>query len=157
LRRLSRIVSSCHVDWRTDALLACAGQGVTVSFLDGEGDVVARCIGKVSAHESLQERLAAFLLRDDCMGLYAQWLAAMENMALRAAIRRSGLRFEGCPDARALRRLFREGAISLNALSAYERIGREIHSLLLALATHPSFPSGCRCGKRLPCSANWKN
>lgn len=135
LSRLSQVISSERADWRIEALLACARRGIVVGFLNGEGETVARCIGRVSARESLQERLEAFWLRDDAAALYRQWLGAMENMAMRSVLRRSGLNFEGCPDARALRRLFREGAVSTNALPAYRRIGREIHALLLVLAT----------------------
>ncbi len=132
LGRLSRVVSSSHVDWETAALLACAGRGVTISFLDHDGALIARCIGRVDAHDRLQECLERLLVRADWRTLYAQWLAAMENMALISVVRRSGLALKGRPDPKTLRTLFREGAASMDALFAYERIGREVHSLLVA-------------------------
>lgn len=135
LQRLSRVVSSHRVEWETSALLACAGEGVTISFLDAEGRLMARCIGRVETHDHLNTRLENFLFRSDWQALYAQWLAAVENMALRSLIRRSGLPMEGSVDAAAVRRLFRTGAASMNALFAYERIGREVHSLLVTLMT----------------------
>jgi hypothetical protein len=135
LRRLSRVVSSAAVAWETAALLACARQGVTISFLDADRMLVARCIGRVEVHNGLHERLEQLLFQPDWPVLYAQWRAAVENMAVRSVIRRSGLGLIETPDPQALRRLFRQGALSMNALFAHERIGREIHSLLVALAT----------------------
>lgn len=135
LRRLSRVVSSTAVAWETAALLACARQGVTISFLDGDGTLIARCIGRVEAHDRLHERLEHLLFQPDWRTLYAQWLAAVENMAVRSVIRRSGLGLVDTLDPQALRRFFRQGGVSMNALFAYERIGREVHSLLVAVAT----------------------
>ncbi|HUL13640.1 MAG TPA: CRISPR-associated endonuclease Cas1 [Methylococcaceae bacterium] len=135
LRRLSRVVSSSVVVWETAAVLACAGQGVTIGFLDGDGMLIARCIGRVDAHDRLHERLEQLLFQSDWRELYARWLAAVENMAVRSVIRRSGLALVDRPEPQALRRLFRQGAASMNAQFAYERIGREVHSLLVALVT----------------------
>ena len=56
-------------------------------------------------------------------------------MAVRSVVRRSGLTFSQCPDSRSLRRLFHQGAASLNAVFAYDKMGREFLSLLTVLAT----------------------
>lgn len=135
LQRLSRVISSPRVNWELPALLACAGQGITVNFLDDDGALVARCIGRADDHDGLDRLLESFLYRPDWAPLYRQWLAAIENMALRSLVRRSGLVLDGAPDAKSLRQLFRQGAESMGATKAYERMGRELHSLLVALVS----------------------
>jgi len=45
LQRVSRIVVTGKVQWQTEALLACAEQGISVTFLDESGDVSARWLG----------------------------------------------------------------------------------------------------------------
>jgi hypothetical protein len=135
LQRLSRVVSSNRVEWETSALLACAAHGITISFLDAAGALIARCIGRVDAHDRLNQRLEQFLFRDDWQTLYAQWLAAVNNMAQRSVLRRSGLRVTESLGAGNLLRLFQTGAASMHALPAYEAIGCEVRSLLLAMIT----------------------
>ena len=135
LQRLSRVVSSPKVDWELPALLACASHGITVNFLDADGVLVARCIGRADDHDGLDRQLEFFLYRPDWETQYGQWLAAVENMALRSLVRRSGLPLDGTPNARALRRLFRQAAESMGSLDHYEKVGRELLSLLEALVT----------------------
>jgi hypothetical protein len=133
LQRLSRVVSSPHVDWELPALLACAGKGITVNFLDDDGELLARCIGKADDHDGLDRQLEFFLYRPDWEPLYKQWFKAVENMALRSVMRRSGLSLEGAPSPRVLRDLFREGAASMGASRAHARMGRELQALLESL------------------------
>ncbi|MEA3274002.1 MAG: CRISPR-associated endonuclease Cas1, partial [Pseudomonadota bacterium] len=45
LQRISRVYSAERVDWASEALLACAGLGISVLFVDDEGEVVARLLG----------------------------------------------------------------------------------------------------------------
>jgi len=135
LRRISQIVSAAHVDWSIDALLACAESRITVSFIDERGAVIARWLGKPGERGELRQRLSDFLLRPDWRDLYAQWTCAMERMAVRSAIRRTGLAFDRPPSAKALRQLFQEGARSMDRLPAYERIGSEVFGLLASLVT----------------------
>jgi hypothetical protein len=142
LRRVSQVVSAARVEWATGALLACAEVGITVSFLAEDGSVVARVLGKAGKRMELPQRFADFLLRPDGRELYEQWLKAMERMAVRSVGRRAGAGFEPAPSATALHRMFREAAIGMNALFAYERIGREVHSLLVALATRQLAEAG---------------
>ncbi|MGX2040871.1 CRISPR-associated endonuclease Cas1 [Methylocaldum sp. MU1018] len=135
LRRISQVVSAGCIDWSVDALLACAENGITVSFIDHDGAVTARLVGKPGECRELRQRLLDFLLRPDWRDLYAQWAEAMERMAVRSVIGRTGLDFDRPPSAKDLRRLFREGAQSMDQLSAYDRIGREIFGLLTSLVT----------------------
>jgi CRISPR/Cas system-associated endonuclease Cas1 len=62
-------VSAC-VQWRTDALLACANQGITVSFLDDGGAVVASWLGKSGERQFFMQRLADLLSRADGKDIY---------------------------------------------------------------------------------------
>jgi hypothetical protein len=135
LQRISRVVSAVQVEWSTEALLACAEHGVTVSFLDGTGVVLARLVGRPGERGELRQHLADFLLRSDGPALYADWRAAMEQMAMRSVLRRSGLPLARPPSAGAFRQAFREAARSMNAAVAFERIEREVCGLLTALGT----------------------
>jgi hypothetical protein len=142
LRRISQVVSADRVEWATGALLACAEAGITVSFLGEDGTVLARVLGKPGERTELPQRFADFLLRPDWRELYEQWLTAMERMAVRSVSRRAGAALEPSPPARELRRMFREAALGMDALFACERIGREAHSLLVALATRQLAEAG---------------
>jgi hypothetical protein len=126
LRRISQVVSAPHIDWSLDALLACAESRITVSFIDGEGAVLARLVGKPGNRCEL---------RPDWREQYEQWTAAMERMAVRSVIRRTGIAFDRPPSAKELRRLFQDGARGMDQLPAYERIGREVFGLLTGLVT----------------------
>ena len=133
LRRLSRVISSPRVDWELPALLACASHGINVNFLADDGSLLARCIGQADDHDGLDQLLEAFLYRPDWEPLYRQWLAAVENMALRSLLRRSGLVLDGAPEAKELEHWFRNGAESMGAGRAYARLGRELQSLLMTV------------------------
>jgi hypothetical protein len=135
LRRISQVVSAAHIDWSVDALLACAENRITVSFIDDEGAVLARLIGRPGERYELRQRLLDFLLRPDWRDLYQQWTCAMERMAVRSVIRRTGVGFDRPPSAKELRQLFQDGARGMDQLPAYERIGREVYGLLTGLVT----------------------
>ncbi|BBA37445.1 uncharacterized protein sS8_5528 [Methylocaldum marinum] len=135
LQRISHVVSAVHIDWTIDALLACAENRITVSFIDDEGAVLARVAGKPGERSELRQRFLDFLLRPDWRDLYLQWIGAMERMAVRSVIRRTGLAFDRPPSAKALRRLFREGARAMGQLTVYDRIGGEVFGLLTTLVT----------------------
>lgn len=135
LRRISQVVSAAHIDWSIEALLACAESRITVSFIDEEGTVLARLVGKPGNRCELRQRLLDFLLRPDWREQYEQWTEAMERMAVRSVIRRTGLAFDRPPAAKALRQLFQDGARGMDQLPAYERIGREVFGLLTGVVT----------------------
>jgi hypothetical protein len=146
LRRISQVISAHRVDWSTEALLACAMQGITVSFLDEEGKVLARVMGRPGERMEFRQRLADFVSRPDWRELYEQWLRAMEQMAVRSVVRRAGVSLEELPTAKRMRQLFRAEAITMNLLAAFERIGGEVHGLLVATATSQLVEVGIATG-----------
>jgi hypothetical protein len=150
LRRISQVVSAARVDWSTQALLACAVEGITVSFLDEDGGVLARVVGRPGERMGLRQRLADFVLRPDWRTFYEQWLAAMEQMAVRSVVRRAGISREESPTPRMMRRMFREAAMSMDLLRAFERIGGDVHGLLVALATRKLAEAGIDAGSEGP-------
>lgn len=91
MSRVSRVVCKGVVDWSMSALLACADAGITVLFLERNGELRARWLGRVSTRQSLTQRLLDLLARADGPGLYENWTLAMEKMAARSFARRMGL------------------------------------------------------------------
>lgn len=85
LARVSRIVVSGAPEWQTAALLACAGRGITVTFLDHQGTPLGRLLGRMGDRQGLQQRLLDLLDRPDWRVLYAQWLRAMRQRWARTA------------------------------------------------------------------------
>lgn len=95
LMRLSRVYSAEGVAWSSEALLACAGMGIAVLFVDDEGEVVARVLGRPGDRDELHHRLMEFLLLPEALGRYRHWLGSMRGRAAWWA----GLKL-GVPDAR---------------------------------------------------------
>jgi len=91
LSRVSRVVCKGLVDWSMSALLACADAGITVLFLEKNGEMRARWLGRTSERQSLTQRLLDLLARADGPGLFENWTLAMEKMAARSFARRAGL------------------------------------------------------------------
>lgn len=87
LSRVSRVVVTGRVNWRTDALLACAELGITVTFLDAEGNVTARCLGKGGQRQAFLQRLSDLLARPDGKALYDGWRLAMRRMVVQSTAR----------------------------------------------------------------------
>ena len=88
LRRLSRVVASGHVDWRTNALLACMQGGVPVTFLDVDGRPFGSCLGHLLRPLALADRLRELLARPDWRELYGNWFAATERRQILRVLRR---------------------------------------------------------------------
>lgn len=84
LARLARVLSKGGVRWTCDALLACAGAGVPVTFLDGDGEVRGYLFGPSSGEGGLDWRLRACLSRADGLRRYADWRRGMADHARRA-------------------------------------------------------------------------
>lgn len=82
LRRVSRVYTSPRAAWTSDALLACAGEGVAVVFVDDDGAVVARVLGRPGERDELRGRLMEFLLLPQAAGMYRHW---REDLRRRAA------------------------------------------------------------------------
>lgn len=79
LQRVCRVYSAEHVEWSSEALLACARRGIGVLFVDNDGMVVARLLGRPGQRDELYHRLTEFLLLPQAMGMYHHWLAAFDG------------------------------------------------------------------------------
>lgn len=91
MSRVSRVVCKGVVEWSMSALLACADAGITVLFLEKNGEMRARWLGRNSERQSLTQRLVDLLARADGPALFENWTLAMEKMAARSFARRIGL------------------------------------------------------------------
>lgn len=83
LARISRVVVSGQVSWTTDALLTCADEGIVVCFLNADGDVRGRWIGRRSERSAFVQRWHDFVDRPDWKERYAQWRVATRRRAIR--------------------------------------------------------------------------
>lgn len=81
LQRLSRVVTATCVGWSTPALLACAERGISVLFLDEQGEIKARLTGRPGVYDEMYQRLAEFLLLPQAAGMYAYWLRSYRRRA----------------------------------------------------------------------------
>lgn len=91
MSRVSRVVCKGVVEWSMSALLACADAGITVLFLEKNGTLRARWLGRVSERQGLSQRLADLLTRADGAALFENWMLSMEKLAARSFARRIGL------------------------------------------------------------------
>ncbi|MCD2452419.1 CRISPR-associated endonuclease Cas1 [Methylicorpusculum oleiharenae] len=92
LSRISRVVCNGVVDWSMSALLACADAGVYLIFLEKNGEVRARWLGRGSTRQSLTQRLVDLLARADGLQRYENWYLSMEKLAARSFARRMGIK-----------------------------------------------------------------
>jgi len=88
MSRVSRVVCKGVVDWSMSALLACADAGITVLFLEKNGEMRARWLGRSNERQSLAQRLVDLLARADGPALFENWTLAMDKMAARSFARR---------------------------------------------------------------------
>jgi hypothetical protein len=91
MSRVSRVVCKGVVEWSMSALLACADAGISVLFLEKNGDLRARWLGRASDRQALTQRLIDLLARADGPSLYENWRLSMEKLAARSFARRIGL------------------------------------------------------------------
>ncbi len=89
--RVSRVVCKGVVEWSMSALLACADAGISVLFLEKNGELRARWLGKAGERQFLTQRFADLLARSDGPALYENWTLSMEKLAARSFARRIGL------------------------------------------------------------------
>ncbi len=73
LQRLSRVVTATAIGWSSNALLACAERGISIVFMDENGDVAARLTGRPGARDEMHKRLIEFLLLPQAEGMYGYW------------------------------------------------------------------------------------
>jgi hypothetical protein len=91
LSRISRVVCKGVVEWSMSALLACADAGINVLFLEKNGEVRARWLGRGGERQSLTQRLVDLLARADGMERYENWYLSMQKLAVRSFARRMDL------------------------------------------------------------------
>jgi len=91
LSRISRVVCKGVVEWSMSALLACADLGINLIFLEANGQVRARWLGRGGERQALSQRLVDLLARADGLALYENWYLSMEKLAVRSFARRMGL------------------------------------------------------------------
>lgn len=90
LRRISRVVVTGPVSWSTEALLACANQGINVTFLSDNGSARAYWLCRPSTRSSFVQHWRDFLDRPDYASQYAQWRDNMRRRAIRFCALRMG-------------------------------------------------------------------
>lgn len=88
LNRVSRLIASGPLELSTAALLACAERGITVTFLDGQGEVRAYLFGESTRRDGLYQRLRDFLDRPDWQDRYDDWRRSVDSRARNALCRR---------------------------------------------------------------------
>jgi len=88
LSRVSRVVCKGVVEWSMSALLACADTGINLLFLEKNGEVRARWLGRGNSRQSLTQRLVDLLARADGFERYENWYLSMEKLAARSFARR---------------------------------------------------------------------
>ncbi len=91
LRRIGRIHTNLRVEWEQDALLACAQAGIPVLFLDNDGLILARLLGRPGQRDELRSRLIEFLLRPESEGMLHYWIERNGQRAARWAGIKLGL------------------------------------------------------------------
>ncbi|MCY4212635.1 MAG: CRISPR-associated endonuclease Cas1 [Gammaproteobacteria bacterium] len=90
LRRVSRVIANGKTSWSIDALLACADQGISVSFLAPDGTTRARWIGRLNDRDGFLQRWQDFQDRPDWTDLFRQWSGAARRRAIRMCAWRMG-------------------------------------------------------------------
>lgn len=92
LARIARVHTSPRADWEQAALLACADAGIPVLFVDDNGRVIARVLGRPGERDELRDRLVEFLLRPEATGMLRHWLDRNRQRAARWAAIKLGWR-----------------------------------------------------------------
>lgn len=102
LSRIARVHTSPRADWEQAALLACADAGIPVLFVDDQGQVIARLLGRPGQRDELRNRMVEFLLRPESAGMLRYWMDRHRHRAARWAAIKLGRqpRTEGAPDIR---------------------------------------------------------
>jgi hypothetical protein len=88
LQRLSRIYTGTRVHWSSEALLACAERGIAILFVDEQGNIEARLLGRPGERDEMYARFTEFLLLPQAPDMYQHWLDGMRRrIAYWAAVR----------------------------------------------------------------------
>lgn len=142
LARISRVIATPPVDWSTEALLACAERGITVTFLNRQGDPLAYVFGETSRRSDLYHRLRDLLDRPDWRDRYGDWYRAMESRARRALAVRLNLPVDPLPAAAQLTTTLNAFKQRYASPGVYRFIERRCQGFLAALAAELLAESG---------------
>jgi CRISPR associated protein Cas1 len=158
LRLLSRIVVRGAVPWSMEALFACLGAGIPVTFLSLDGDVVGLCLGRDRPEESLAMLLDRLTGEPGWAEIYGRWRRAAERQAIVEVARRFGLlpadRGEGadlradCVRARLFTKL--PGGDTPGARSTLKRLDGCLAAHLSELFARAGVPLAYRGGRGSP-------
>jgi len=141
LRRLSRVIVSGSVEWRTSALLACLARGVPITFLDQHGAPVGYCFGATALEMPLAERLRELLDRPDWAERYRLWHTAEQRRAILRALRAAHRRVDDLrPDT--VRAVLEAGHQRYLARARVRRIHAALQGMLAALCTQILLEAG---------------
>ena len=127
LQRISRVVASGQVTWTTNALLACADEGIAVCFLTARGTPRARWIGRATKRSELAQRWQDFLDRPDWQDLHKSWRIASSRRAVRICAWRMGWSPER--DPRPMHLVICEATRSIVGMEALRTTGRRLFGL----------------------------
>lgn len=131
LRRISRILANERAEFSTPALLACAQQGISLLFVDRDGETRARLLGAPGERQELRQRLVDLLVRPDWRDLYATWCYAQEKRTLGRVHRRLQAPAE-IHDAARLRTWLKGQAVALAGERQAARSASWLDELLFA-------------------------
>lgn len=79
LTRISRVVSNHHVQWDSDALIACLQNGIPIAFMDARGKPIGWCFGARRRETSLANLLEHALESDEWEQRFNPWLDAQHR------------------------------------------------------------------------------
>jgi hypothetical protein len=150
LRLLSRVVVRGPVPWSMEALFACLGAGIPVTFLSLEGETVGVCLGRDRPEESLTMLLDRLTGEPGWAEIYRRWHIAAERRALVEVARRLDLPLTGdlrrdCVLSALAASL--PGGDTPGARSAMRRLDGYLCAHLAELFTHAGVPLCYRGGR----------
>lgn len=79
LRRVSRIVAGPSAEFRTEAILACAQEGIVIVWQDASRGFVARTVGRTNARSGMRQAVIELLLDPEWQPRYRGWLLETEK------------------------------------------------------------------------------
>ncbi len=90
LVRIDRIVCNRHTDWSGAALARCLQHGISLTWVDGHGQLIGNAAPRLADHHPLEVLLDTYLDRPHWSARYANWLRCRRMdilvlVALRAA------------------------------------------------------------------------
>jgi len=88
LQRISRLVLNRSVCMQADVIPACLEEGIPLIWRYRNGSAMAVALPLQAQNQGLSERVAIMMARKDWRLCYQAWVAAQQNMAMRALSRR---------------------------------------------------------------------